>query len=996
MEGGGGLIPTRFSDVGSVELNQLSTSSGDVHVEMNHDYQLMSTSSIYVKSKKDGDDKSLEQDRGESTALCHACASGNKDGVLLLINEGANIFISDRHGDLPLHIAIRHSHTEIVKALLETGLRDGHITKQGAKVNCVNKDLHTPLHLACIGDHGDTARFLVEHGCDVTLEDYSGLNALQLAVNHDSFNSLMILLNTTGLQPHIAKDVLIWSAEQNKAQAFKMLLHQEVHIPNEIDDAMLTSFMMNAVKNNYKDIVLVMLRWKRSIVESVDELGNTPLHYASDVGYNDIIKELLRAKPPVDVRNCALEGEQTPLHMAASEGRTEAVHLLLNSASNINQTDLFQRTPLHLASMNGNIGVVELLLFGKSDVTQTADITLCDASEESCLDYAIDNGHEKVVRMIIKHERWREVMKASSLDKETNYQTTPMRKLISHMPGMARLVLDRCITVKKDKRNVDVEFYYEFLEDSYSTWMRPSQQTEDLKSEENTNDDDGLVNEFLRRVYRPITSNQSIEADQYDSDHRLKKDATSYITDPTEKTINHPLFLMVSSPHMELLDHPLVTTFLQHKWNAIARYVFLSTLSLYLFFLGMLTGYIVIVPPNFYIKSSNRSIDPPDIVWFADGEERWVHSVQRSTLVFFDQFGPAVIVALSALNLFREIVQMVLQRLAYFKNMDNYLELFLYIAAILFALPFSEVEYVESGHIKKDWQWQCGAVAGFFGWINLLLFIRGNSKLGIYVIMFIDIICTFLKFAIILVLFIMAFGLAFYALLMNQNPFNRLGYSLAKTFVMMIGELDYASIFFAQDYLGTQNTRADGDDTYFLNAIFFKGLTYVFFCTFLVVMAILMMNMLVGLAVDDIQAIQKKANLHRLKLQVESVMGVQTNFPFWVWRSSIIRQKTFHLRDIKIQKWLQRLVNVRKQLKRAVEIGGSQQDFSVAEESEETYGKIHEKIEEMVMKMDQLSKELLEREKKRDVQMNELQKAHDTLNDRCDILKATQERFEDH
>ena len=50
---------------------------------------------------------------------------------------------------------------------------------------------------------------------------------------------------------------------------------------------------------------------------------------------------------------------------------------------------------------------------------------------------------------------------------------------------------------------------------------------------------------------------------------------------------------------------------------------------------------------------------------------------------------------------------MAVHRLNYFKNLNNYLELFLYIAAILFTLPRGDVEFVNNGHliqvIKMIW-----------------------------------------------------------------------------------------------------------------------------------------------------------------------------------------------------------------------------------------------------------------------------------------------------
>jgi hypothetical protein len=82
-----------------------------------------------------------------------------------------------------------------------------------------------------------------------------------------------------------------------------------------------------------------------------------------------------------------------------------------------------------------------------------------------------------------------------------------------------------------------------------------------------------------------------------------------------------------------------------------------------------------------------------------------------------------------------------------------------------------------------------GAVTVTLAWLNLLSAIRQLPHLGIYVIMFFDILKTFFKFAVVFIVFIIAFGLGFHILLSNQTPFEFVGNSLLKTSIMMIGTL---------------------------------------------------------------------------------------------------------------------------------------------------------------------------------------------------------------
>lgn len=91
--------------------------------------------------------------------------------------------------------------------------------------------------------------------------------------------------------------------------------------------------------------------------------------------------------------------------------------------------------------------------------------------------------------------------------------------------------------------------------------------------------------------------------------------------------------------------------------------------------------------------------------------------------------------------------------------------------------------------------------------------------------MFFDILKTFLRFAIVFVIFVVAFGLGFHLLLIDQPPFETVMKSLLKTFVMLTGEFEYENI---------------------VDKPSFPELTYAFFLAFLIIMAIIVGNLLIG------------------------------------------------------------------------------------------------------------------------------------------------------
>ncbi|XP_072178435.1 uncharacterized protein [Diadema setosum] len=814
----------------------------------------------------------------------------------------------------PLHEACTTGHLEMVKMLCV----------KGAKINVQNWDGFTPLHFACATNHQRVAEYLIEKGADHHLPNHQGLTPLQTAAISKSFDTLVALLEilrnvdtsrNARDSLETAAQLIRWAAEENKADTLQLLLHHGRKVHGMNDDA-ISDLIHGASKKGYTETILALIHWKREVVDHRDAAGNTPLHHAAEAGRDATVQELIKAKAMVNIPNCGIVNKRTPIHHAAANGWIRTVKLLIKAEAVINVVDSLKLTPLHLACKNGHTDMVKLLVYN-----ELADILLRDKNGLNCLDHAIDNGHEDIVNLLVSHDNWREVMSVCSSDQETGERTTPMRKLIKTMPDVAERILDLCVQHNPEAgpndANYWVEFYYELLEDSFSQWQKPKDSDGKDKGGKangiNNNRDrkDQMASKTDFDIKRSVwASLRNILADTnlmpamtnpYDAGGHLRKDATPYTKKAAEIAANHPLNIMVSAQRTRLLAHPLVSNLLSHKLRRVGWPFFLGSLLFYLIFVFMLTGYIIVVPPTYYF---------PDVTsndtWLQNGTERWVAAFPGKTLPFFGKTGFIIIIILVILNVIRELIQLRLQRLSYL-TLGNAMEWTLYLLALLLVLPLNKTDFHSGITVRLAWQWQCGALAVFLAWINLILFIRRVPLLGIYVIMFLDIVRSFLKFLPILLLFLAAFTLAFYALLMNQEPFHRVEYSLAKTIVMMVGELDFSDIFHSQNYLNTENTLADGREDYFLTFVFYRRTTYIMLTVFLVVMSILMMNLLVGLAVDDIHAIQEKAKLHRLKMQVEMVLEVQQTLPICIWRRAVIQRQRVYINKgrlmAKLRKW---------------------------------------------------------------------------------------------
>ncbi len=124
-----------------------------------------------------------------------AVAQGRTQVIQYMIKKNVRMNPRDVDGDMPLHTAAEHGHTEIIKILTEKGkvgadvrnLTNGYtplhraaeagannaiyaLLEQGAHINAVSEGKATPLHLAAKEGKLATVRLLLEKGADPMLK----------------------------------------------------------------------------------------------------------------------------------------------------------------------------------------------------------------------------------------------------------------------------------------------------------------------------------------------------------------------------------------------------------------------------------------------------------------------------------------------------------------------------------------------------------------------------------------------------------------------------------------------------------------------------------------------------------------------------------------------------------------------------------------------------------------------------------------------------------
>ena len=144
----------------------------------------------------------------------------------------------------------------------------------------------------------------------------------------------------------------------------------------------------------------------------------------------------------------------------------------------------------------------------------------------------------------------------------------------------------------------------------------------------------------------------------------------------------------------------------------------------------------------------------------------------------------------------REIIQLSQKRYHYLFEPVNFVSWLLYINTIIMISPIFTNGYV------CDFLYASASFTIFLSWFNLLLHLQRFDQIGIYVVMFLEILQTLIKVLMVFSILIIAFGLAFFILLSNiENPqanhlsFQTIPMSLMRSFSMMLGEMDFVGTF---------------------------------------------------------------------------------------------------------------------------------------------------------------------------------------------------------
>ncbi|XP_066139655.1 protein phosphatase 1 regulatory subunit 12A isoform X4 [Euwallacea fornicatus] len=224
------------------------------------------------------------------------------------------------------------------------------LLEKGADINTANVDGLTALHQACIDDNLDMVEFLVEHGADVNRGDNEGWTPLHATASCGLMYIAKYLIEKGGDVAAVNNDGEL-AIDIAECQKMEGLLKSEI-VKKGID--------CDAARNDEERAMLrdaqEWLATKSSLVnEPHQKTGATALHVASAKGYVDVIKILLQCGADIDAQD--VDG-WSPLHAAAHWGQEEACRLLVDNLADLESKNIVGQTAFDLADSE-MLGVLE-------------------------------------------------------------------------------------------------------------------------------------------------------------------------------------------------------------------------------------------------------------------------------------------------------------------------------------------------------------------------------------------------------------------------------------------------------------------------------------------------------------------------------------------------------------------------------------------------------------------------------------------------------------
>ena len=757
-------------------------------------------------------------DEENSTPLHSAVDMGYTEVVEVLMKYSASPVAMKDDQPSPLHQAAFLGSISVLKALGK------HCTLDQLEI--LNTNGRTPLHVAAFSSRNvECVQYFIDRGCDVNCRanDSCGSTPLIAAVSSGALASVKVLL-TSGANPLLqmndGSNALHLAIQKGRRSIIKELLA----LPSDVSTELVTSCndegknaLHYAIINNQLEVAQDIIKRKVCYSSKTND-GFTVVHLAADIG-NPRIMSLVLSQPEsfnlVNERN-NLGG--TALHLAAGKGHLKCAELLLDKGAIIHRC-YFGCSPFLFACFKGFSDVARVLL-----EAHPFQLNWLNDFSDSALHVAAKAGHATVIKMLLDfgiaiihnadQESFLDIAikngnKDIALVAVQHSRWEECLKLVSpEHPSPMLFLVERMPDVAKvvlDRCLTTSSFHLEHSD----YWVRYNFQYLVEKSYSVPQKDKG---------YDQYYGNVSVK----EQDHKLLV---------TER--RNPLSIlrsMLCYKRLVCLTHPVLVEFLKYKWQLYGKKFLLLRLLLTLLLVILLSAFIgsSTPPREFGLEHNDDSIGVNDTS--SEGEP--AGEGLRIAILFLCSFETL----LSCCTIYF-VVRL---RQAFFQ--------------ILPVISFSACSIVSIFVflIPPDPIWEAGVVAIISTWLYVICSLQFYKGIGIYVIMLLEVTYSLLRVIIFAVLMFVAFGLAFHILIGEISQYSTPGRAMFTVLVSMMDRIDTEEI-------------VDKDS---MGILSYPGLTYITIILMSFLLPVIMINLLIGLAVGDIEKVRENAMVTQRQLQI--------------------------------------------------------------------------------------------------------------------------------
>ncbi|RZF44246.1 hypothetical protein LSTR_LSTR003886 [Laodelphax striatellus] len=576
--------------------------------------------------------------------LHSAVHSGDFKAVELCLKSGAKISTQQHDLSTPVHLACAQGAIDIVRLMFGLQPQEKALCLQSCDVQKM-----TPLHCAAMFDRAEIVQFLIQEGADINAMDKERRSPLLLAASRGGWRTVLALIR---LKANI----------HLKDFNHRNILHLVVMNGGRLDE-----FATEVIKAQSTEDLQELLNEK-------DNMGCSPLHFASREGHTRVVQLLLN-------RGALLHRDhngRNPLHLAAMCGYTQTIELLHSVHSHLlDQVDKDGNTALHLATMENKPNSIALLLSMECKL-------LYNHIDLSAIDYAIYYKFPEAALAMVTHDsRAQEVMALRS-DKHPCVTLA----LIASMPKVFESVQDKCITkanCKKDSKSFYIKYNFSCLQCPRYNQMN-------------------------------------------------KKSMSSGEPHTLQKPIPLPaLNAMVVHGRVELLAHPLSQKYLQMKWNSYGKYFHCAHLLFYMVFLIFVTYFSskLMDVSRPIVSNTTKSIDfQRTYLQYAE-----INMTEEQMMIKAAMYTSAVIICIYiVLSSLREVLQLYQQRWQYLLDPTNLVSWMLYISSLTMVMPL----LTGQTQALVSLQVSCASITVFLTWFTLLLNLQSNMLMYVIEIVGLD------------------------------------------------------------------------------------------------------------------------------------------------------------------------------------------------------------------------------------------------------------------